>query len=114
MDQGYRRLHMIAPTASDVRDVIIEGDSGLMKVCWPHDQTDNGEHMGRPIYEPSKRRVTWANRAMATLGKGEAMPGSPPRRPDLVGAFCWISFASPRIVRIRAEIFRRSWICRAE
>lgn len=50
------RIALIAPTAADVRDVLIEGDSGIMSV-FPPDQ--------RPFYEPSKRRVTFHNGAMA-------------------------------------------------
>ena len=50
------RIALIAPTAADVRDVLIEGDSGIMSV-FPSDQ--------RPQYEPSKRRVTFHNGAQA-------------------------------------------------
>lgn len=47
------RIHLIAPTAGDIRDVMIEGPSGLLS-CYPPGEA--------PIYEPSKRhRVTWAN-----------------------------------------------------
>jgi phage terminase large subunit-like protein len=65
--QGYRRVGLIAPTAGDARDVMVEGESGLLSVCWPKDRTHAGEDMGRPLYEPSKRRATWANGALATL-----------------------------------------------
>ena len=65
--QGYNRGGLIAPTAADVRDVMVEGESGLLAVCNPWDRDINGNLMGRPIYEPSKRRVTWENGAMVTL-----------------------------------------------
>jgi phage terminase large subunit-like protein len=65
--RGFRRIGLIAPTAGDARDVMVEGESGLLSVCWPKDRTNAGEGMGRPHYEPSKRRVTWANGAMCTL-----------------------------------------------
>ncbi len=68
---GLGRLHLIAPTASDARDVMVEGESGLLSVCWEHDRTHAGVLMGRPTYEPSKRRVTWANGAIATLFSAE-------------------------------------------
>lgn len=68
---GVRRLHLIAPTASDARDVMVEGESGLLSVCWAGDKTDTGEPLGRPSYEPSKRRLTWANGAVATLFSAE-------------------------------------------
>lgn len=50
------RVALIGPTAADVRDVMIEGESGLLAVA--HDDW-------RPHYEPSKRRLTWPNGAMA-------------------------------------------------
>jgi phage terminase large subunit-like protein len=52
---GARRIALVGPTAGDVRDVMVEGESGLMN-CGPV----------RPVYEPSKRRVTWPNGAIAT------------------------------------------------
>ncbi|MDR9392599.1 MAG: terminase family protein, partial [Trueperaceae bacterium] len=52
------RVALIAPTAADTRDVMIEGESGLLNVCPP---------WNRPKYEPSKRRLTWPNGAIATM-----------------------------------------------
>lgn len=68
---GAMRLHLIAPTASDARDVMVEGESGVLSVCWAGDKTFAGEPIGRPSYEPSKRRLTWANGAVATLFSAE-------------------------------------------
>ena len=65
--QGYNRGGLIAPTAGDVRDVMVEGESGLLAVCNKWDRDYRGALMGRPIYEPSKRRVMWENGAMVTL-----------------------------------------------
>lgn len=65
--RGYNRGGLIAPTAADVRDVMVEGESGLLAICHTWDVDYNGNPMGRPIYEPSKRRVTWENGAMVTL-----------------------------------------------
>lgn len=53
-----RRIALVAETAADARDVLVEGDSGILAVH-PKDF--------RPIYEPSKRRLTWPNGAVATL-----------------------------------------------
>lgn len=47
----------MAPTAADARDVMVEGESGLLSVFPP------GE---KPLYEPSKRRITFKNGAIAT------------------------------------------------
>lgn len=63
---GSSRIALIAPTAADARDVMIEGESGLLAVCWEGDRDHKGRATGRPIYEPSKRRLTWANGAIAT------------------------------------------------
>lgn len=51
------RLALIGATAADVRDVMVEGESGILATARPS---------FLPIYEPSKRRVTWPNGAMAT------------------------------------------------
>lgn len=51
------RIALVAPTAADVRDVMVEGESGLLAIC------PDGK---RPIYEPSKRRLTWPSGAQAT------------------------------------------------
>ncbi|CAB4143855.1 COG5323 Uncharacterized conserved protein [uncultured Caudovirales phage] len=57
VEAGYKRIALIGPTAADVRDVMIEGESGILAV-FPADQ--------RPLYEPSKRRIVFANGAIAT------------------------------------------------
>ena len=51
------RIALIAATAGDVRDVIVEGPSGILATAPKH---------ARPDYEPSKRRLTWPNGAVAT------------------------------------------------
>ncbi|CAB4140372.1 COG5323 Uncharacterized conserved protein [uncultured Caudovirales phage] len=55
---AYGRIALIAETAADGRDVMVEGESGLLAIH-PADF--------RPTYEPSKRRLTWPNGAVATL-----------------------------------------------
>lgn len=56
------RIALVGRTAADVRDTMIEGESGLLAVCPP---------WAKPTYEPSKRRVTWPNGAIATAFTGE-------------------------------------------
>ena len=68
---GYQRLALIAPTSADARDVMVEGTSGILSVSWQHDKDRSGKLMGLPSYEPSKRRLTWGNGAMATLFSAE-------------------------------------------
>lgn len=58
----YGRIAIVAETAADCRDVVVEGESGLLAIH-PDDH--------RPHYEPSKRRLTWPNGVMATLYSAE-------------------------------------------
>lgn len=56
------RIAAVAETKGDARDVLVEGESGILSVC-PPDK--------RPKYEPSKRRVTWPNGSQMFLYSGE-------------------------------------------
>jgi phage terminase large subunit-like protein len=58
VEAGAGYLAFVAPTASDVRDVMVEGESGILSV-YPRAE--------RPEYQPSKRRVVWSNGAVATM-----------------------------------------------
>lgn len=49
---------IIAATAADTRDVLAEGPAGFLATSPADDM---------PLYEPSKRRITWPNGSMATL-----------------------------------------------
>jgi len=50
---------------------MIEADSGLLENSFEGDFDCKGELMGRPIYEPSKRQLHWANGCTATLYTAE-------------------------------------------
>ncbi len=50
--ESPKRAALIAPTLSDVREVMLEGPSGLLKIGSEHE---------RPTYEPSRRRLVWPN-----------------------------------------------------
>lgn len=56
------RVALVGPTAADVRDTMIEGESGILAMAPP---------WFRPMYEPSKRRLTWPNGAIATAFSAE-------------------------------------------
>lgn len=58
----YGRWAFVARTAGDVRDVMIEGESGLLSVMPPHQ---------RPDWQPSRRRITFQNGAIATTFSAE-------------------------------------------
>lgn len=57
-----QHVNMIGPTAADVRDVMIEGESGVLSVCPPHE---------RPEYLASRRLLKWPNGARSLLFSGE-------------------------------------------
>ena len=63
------RIALVAPTAADARDVMVEGESGILADRAARD---------RPLYEPSKRRLTWPNGAVATA-YSRRRAGPPPR-----------------------------------
>lgn len=60
-----RRFALVGPTASDARDVMVEGESGILSLYAGRDESE------RPIYEPSRRRLTWPNGAIATTYSAE-------------------------------------------
>jgi len=51
-------IHFIGATAGDARDIMIEGESGILKSSPPWDM---------PNYEPSKRKISWNNGAYALI-----------------------------------------------
>lgn len=51
------RIALVGLTAADARDVMVEGESGILA---------SHPDMERPLYEPSKRRLTWPNGSIAT------------------------------------------------
>lgn len=57
-----KRIALIGETENDVRQVMIEGESGLLSVYPPEK---------RPLYEPSKRQITWPNGTIATTYSAE-------------------------------------------
>jgi phage terminase large subunit-like protein len=56
------RIALIAPTAGDARDVMVEGPAGILATA---------SAWCRPEYEPSKRRLTWPNGATASTFSSE-------------------------------------------
>jgi phage terminase large subunit-like protein len=48
----FQYVNLVGATADDARDIMIEGESGILAVC------PNGE---RPEYQPSKRQLSWPN-----------------------------------------------------
>jgi phage terminase large subunit-like protein len=72
-----RHIALIAPTYAEARLVMIEGQSGLLSV---HKDDE------RPIYESSKRTITWPNGAKAQVFSAEDYDGL--RGPQFDAAWC--------------------------
>ena len=71
------RIALVGESAADVRDVMIEGVSGLLSVH------GNDE---RPVFEPSRRRVRWQNGAVAQIFSAEDPESL--RGPQFAAAWC--------------------------
>ena len=72
------RVALVARTSADARDVMIEGESGLLAVARAHGH--------KAVYEPSKRRVTWPNGALAVTYSADDPDQL--RGPQHDGAWC--------------------------
>lgn len=73
----WGRIALVARTAADVRDVMLDGESGLMAISHPD---------FLPKHEPTRRRLVWPNGAIATTFSAEE-PNSL-RGPQHDGAWC--------------------------
>ncbi|MGF7160279.1 phage terminase large subunit-like protein [Rhodoligotrophos appendicifer] len=76
-DAPARRIALVGQTLADVRSVMVEGESGLLNI---HKSWE------RPVFEPSKRTVTWRNGAIAQLFSAEEPDGL--RGPQFDVAWC--------------------------
>lgn len=56
--EGNRFVNLIGATADDARDIMIEGESGLLACC-PNDE--------RPLYRRSSRSLLWPNGATSLI-----------------------------------------------
>ena len=72
-----QRIAIIAPTFDEARLVMIEGKSGLLAI---HGADE------RPLYEPSKRQLTWVNGSIAHIFSAEDPEGL--RGPQFDAAWC--------------------------
>ncbi len=69
--KGDKIVHCVAPTKGDVRRVMVEGDSGLLNVCWKGDKTYRGKAIGFPVWSPTNNTLTWENGAKAVFFSAE-------------------------------------------
>lgn len=81
--RSFEFVNIIAATADDARDIMVEGESGILAVC------PDGE---RPAYIPSKRQLSWptgAKTLIFTADEPERLRGKQHQRlwADEVGAW---------------------------
>ncbi len=60
--RGLGPIGIVAETAADARDVLVDGPGGILQ---------NSPPWFRPKYNPSMRRLTWPNNVTATLYSGD-------------------------------------------
>lgn len=58
VEAGARRIHLVGATAADVRDTMIEGESGILNIAPPR---------LRPVYIHSKRLLRWPQNGARAL-----------------------------------------------
>lgn len=56
--KSFRYVNLIAATTDDARDIMIEGESGILAICPKHE---------RPHYSISKSRLDWPNGARSLI-----------------------------------------------
>ena len=62
MTEGFNYVNLIGATAEDVRAIMIEGDSGLMSICPPHE---------RPQYLANQKTLKWPNGLISRVFSAE-------------------------------------------
>lgn len=72
----HDRLALVGETLGDVREVMIDGASGIMSL----------KRRYRPTYEPSRRRLVWPNGAVAQVFSSEDPESL--RGPQFAAAWC--------------------------
>ena len=74
--KGYGRIALIGETLGDVREVMIDGPSGIVTIA----------RENRPRYEATRRRLVWTNGAVAQIFSSEDPESL--RGPQFDAAWC--------------------------
>jgi phage terminase large subunit-like protein len=56
--KSFRFINLIGATADDARDIMIEGESGILAICPPDE---------RPLYEKGNRKLVWPSGATSLI-----------------------------------------------
>jgi len=94
---GARRIALVAPTYADGREVMVEGESGLLALALP------GE---RPTYLASRRRLEWPNGAVGYIFSSEDPEGLRGPQFDCAWAdeFCAWSYPEATLSNLRLAL----------
>jgi len=99
------RIALVGATLAEARAVMVEGESGLLSVC---------PTRRRPDFEPSLRRLTWPNGAVATLysaGEPDSLRGPQHSHAFRTGAKGGVRQRSPRAGGCTPELRHRGGDC---
>lgn len=56
--KDYRYVNLVGATADDARDIMVEGESGILAICPRHE---------RPAYKKAERKLIWPNGAISLI-----------------------------------------------
>jgi len=73
--EGYRYTSLCSATAAEVRDILIKGESGILKCCPP---------WFKPEYRPSEKKLLWSNGAVTSFFYGSEPELSRGAQSDLI------------------------------
>ena len=83
---GKSRIALVAPTFNDAREVMLEGESGLLHIGYPSE---------RPTFSSSRRRLEWPNGAVGHIFTAEDPDGLRGPQFDAAWADEFCSWAYP-------------------
>lgn len=56
--KSYRYVNLVGATADDARDIMVEGESGILAICPAHE---------RPQYKKAERKLVWPNGSISLI-----------------------------------------------
>ena len=94
---GKSRIALIAPSLNDAREVMLDGESGLLHIGYPSE---------RPKFAPSRRRLEWPNGAVGHIFTAEDPDGLRGPQFDAAWAdeFCAWSYPNQTLSNLRLAL----------
>lgn len=95
--RGKSRIALVAPTFNDAREVMLEGESGLLNIGYPSE---------RPEFSSSRRRLDWPNGAVGYVYTAEDPDGLRGPQFDAAWAdeFCAWSYPEDTLSNLRLAL----------